>query len=101
MKIFFANSIFFAFQVINPTANMQNADSMENNNLLNDKQHVNTSAATTTQATARQQEMNNGNEKFPNDKSDWMQTVAPEDRGKIEKMPTSAVDNAKFMRKRE
>jgi hypothetical protein len=81
------------FQVMNP--NVDDAAAMDNNNLLNDKQHVNTSAA----LAAAQEEMNNGNEKLRNDKSDCESTANND--GRIEKVPASAANNAKVMRKRE
>jgi hypothetical protein len=81
------------FQVINPTVDATAMD----NNLLNDEQHVNTSAAAA--ITATQEEMNNGNEKCSNDKSDCQQTANNDETS--EKVPMSAANNAKVMRKRE
>ncbi|KAG5684839.1 hypothetical protein PVAND_014050 [Polypedilum vanderplanki] len=81
------------FQVINPTVEATAMD----NNLLNDKQHVNISATITTM----QKEMNNGNEKFSNDKSDIKQTTAAANNDEIIEKMMSAKNNAKIMRKRD
>ena len=67
----------------------------DNSLLKNDNQHhVNTSAETT------KQEMNNVNEKFSNDKSDYNEAVNNNDET-IGKLPSSSSNNAKIIKKRE
>jgi hypothetical protein len=88
---FFKYPLFMVKSPIHPTIIDNNDD--------DNQQHVNTSAYTT------KQEMNNVNENFSNDKSDYNETVNNNDNNDEtiiqQKMPTSSSNNAKIIKKRE
>jgi hypothetical protein len=80
---------------------MNNENAMDNS--LNDSQHVNTSSTITASTVATKEEMNNGNEKFSNDKSECRnQTTNAVNNETARKMQTSpSNNNGRIMDKRE